>query len=370
VSMPETTATLATGQRRWQVSGWIYLIYLGNLLFQPAFDPQSGVADWLITAAIIAAFLPLYALAQLRPDQTRWWVTIPTVALGLIAVGFNAGASVLFVYAAAFAGASEPRRYAVRWLIGLTVLVGFLALVSPLPMPYRLVSMGPPLLFIWIIGALTMEETERERDAVRLRLDNARIEHLATVAERERIARDLHDLLGHSLTSVVVRAQLAQRLADADPGRAAQEATEIEGIARKALDEVRAAVSGWRQASLDAELDVAQTMLDAVNVELTVQRDPELVALPSTESALALALRETVTNVARHAHARTCHVSLEVQDSEVRLVVSDDGVGGNAPEGHGLSGMRERIAALGGQVQRSGAFGTTVTVSVPAQVAT
>ncbi|CAN5857517.1 sensor histidine kinase [soil metagenome] len=370
MSDSQATVPPAAGQGRWQATRWLHLVYLVILVFQPAFDPGAAAAAWLVTVAIVAAFLPLYVVGELRPDRARWWSTVPTVLLGLVAMPFNSGASVLFVYAAASAGATEPRRYALRWFAGLTALLGVLALVSPVPMPWRLWGIGPPLVFIWVVGLLCIEDADREHAAAGLRLDNARIEHLATVSERERIARDLHDLLGHSLTSVVVRSQLAQRLAATDAGRAAAEAAQIERIARAALAEVRATVTGWRLASLDDEVESAREALTAVGVELVVRRDPDLVTVPSTESALAMALREAVTNVARHAGARTCQVTLGVRDGEVRLVVADDGVGGDAPEGNGLSGMRERIAALGGCVQRTGKPGTTVTVAVPLQVAT
>jgi two-component system sensor histidine kinase DesK len=207
---------------------------------------------------------------------------------------------------------------------------------------------------------------DRNREAAELRIRTARIEHLATLAERERIARDLHDLLGHTLTAIVLRAQLVV----ADPARAQEEAAEIEGMARAALGEIRDAVTGWRSASLETELEAARTALSSLGVEVVVRRDPELSIVGSTEHELALALREAVTNVARHANAKNCHIGIEAREGELRLVIADDGIGSHAPEGNGLMGMRERIAALGGLVRRTGAAGTTVTIAVPLRVAT
>ncbi len=188
------------------------------------------------------------------------------------------------------------------------------------------------------------------------------------MAERDRIARDLHDLLGHTLTAVVVRAQLVQRLAEHDPDRARAEAAGIETAARDALSAVRETVAGYRSVSLADELVEAGAALAAAGVELEADRlDVHL--SPAVEYALAMALREAVTNVVRHAGAHTCRITLVRDEAELRLEVADDGHGGIGPEGTGLQGMRERIAALGGHVDRVSGAGTRLVVAVPAEVA-
>jgi two-component system sensor histidine kinase DesK len=136
------------------------------------------------------------------------------------------------------------------------------------------------------------------------------------------------------------------------------------------LTQVRAVVSGWRQIGLDEELETARRTLATAGVELVATRDPAVRLVGPTEHVLALALREAVTNVARHARAATCHVGLDLCDGELRLVISDDGVGGGAREGNGLTGMRERVTAIGGRLNRYGSAGTTVTITVPLRVAT
>jgi two-component system sensor histidine kinase DesK len=282
----------------------------------------------------------------------------------------NSYAGVFFIFAAAFAGSHQSRRSSTRWLIGLTALLGVIAVASPIPFPWRLLAFGPSLFFVWIVGLSCIEGADRRRDAETMRLEHARIGHLATLTERERISRDLHDLLGQTLTGIVVRSQLAQRLARSDAGAGIAEMAEVEKAARAALSEVRATVSGWRHVALDDELAVSRGALAAAGVELVVVRDPALALTPSTETALALALREAVTNVVRHAHAGRCTVALRRAGEQVELQVCDDGVGGNGREGAGLTGMRERIAALGGDVHREARGGTAVTVAVPAVVAT
>ncbi|WP_216211274.1 sensor histidine kinase [Amycolatopsis aidingensis] len=370
MSTERTPAEAATCQdQRWRPSNWVHLVYLVFPFFQPFFDPHATAVDWVLAGGVVLAFLPLYVLLILRPDRFRLWCAC-AVVLGAGAVPFNSGASVLFVYVGAFAAGYESRPNTWRWLGGLTALHALLFVLSPVPMEGRLPGTIPAVLFLWIIGLIQIDNGAKEREAAALRVDKARSEHLATLAERERIARDLHDLLGHSLTAVIVRAQLIGQLAAADPERASTEAAEIERTARAALTEVRSTVSGWRTASIEQEIESARAALASVGVELTVRQEPGLTLMSATEHALALALREAVTNVARHAGARNCHLSIGRQDGEVRLVVADDGVGGRVREGNGLGGMRERIAAVGGRVQLRGSAGTTVTVGVPIEVAT
>jgi two-component system sensor histidine kinase DesK len=249
----------------------------------------------------------------------------------------------------------------------LTVLLVLLASASPIPMPFRLAAFAAPVVLVWLIGNWAMTDVDNLREAARLRVDNVRIERLATLGERERIARDLHDLLGHTLTGIVVRAQLIRKVAPSDPARAAAEATDVEQLARDALTEVRAAVSGWRHHALDTEIDVARDVLTAAGVELLVHSDTNVSMSPAVEAAVALAVREAVTNVVRHADARVCRIGIITAGDDVRLSVADDGRGTGGSDGSGLSGMRERITALGGRVDRRLDGGTTLTIRVPAR---
>jgi two-component system sensor histidine kinase DesK len=185
------------------------------------------------------------------------------------------------------------------------------------------------------------------------------------------------------LSVVVMKSELAAKLAERDPSRAAQEIREVEAVARQALSEVRSAVTAYRAESLQGELDNARRALDAAGVALEVELEP--VRLPPLyEGVLALALREAVTNVVRHARAKTCRIALRLDgqlderadqpaDDTVRLVIDDDGAGARGPEGMGLRGMRERVRTLGGSVEkevgrRQGDVGTRLTVhlSIPA----
>ncbi|HEX3779701.1 MAG TPA: histidine kinase [Pseudonocardiaceae bacterium] len=292
----EQTAVL----RRLRTWDWLYLGYLVFPLAQPMFTPHASGWNWGLAIGICVATAGLFAVAVIAPARSLWWSLVPMAVLGTLTTPFNAGASVLFIYAAAGAGGSRPRREALRWFAGLTALVVLAFGVSAIPLPYRFWGLVPSLALIWIIGSLQLKQRDQQREAENLRLRNARIELLATIAERERIARDLHDLLGHSLTAVVMRAQLTKELVLTDPRRARVEAEEIERNAREALGAVRGTVAGWRRATLGSELDAARRALSGTGVRLRISCDENLILLSSTEHELALALREAVTNVARH----------------------------------------------------------------------
>ncbi len=350
---------------------YLWLAYLSALVFQPAFDPDAGPWDWVAVALMIAVFVPLYRSGLGERDPRRLVFLLAGMAgLGVLGTLVNAGAGVFLVYAAAFAGRLTPISRATAAVAGLAGMTGVLFVVSPVPVPWRLVSVLPVLVFVVVVGAAGILDGERERAQARLRRADEEIERLATIAERERIARDLHDLLGHTLSVIVLRSEVASRLLPVDPERAEEEVRDVERTARTALTEVRAAVAGYRARGLGAELASAREALSAADID--VQASIDLPALPAQhESALALALREAVTNVVRHADADTVTIRSEAARDRVVLEVTDDGRGGSAPDGSGLSGMRERVAALGGHVIRAdgagapGRVGTLLRVTLP-----
>lgn len=181
------------------------------------------------------------------------------------------------------------------------------------------------------------------------------------VAERDRMARDVHDLLGHSLTVLSLKAQLAERLLDVEPERARAELADIRAITAEALAGVRATVSGRRSSGLDSELAHACSALRAAGIRHSVAGEPATVE-PALALPLAWVLREAVTNVLRHARASECRIEFAPR----RLLVSDDG-GGPGPggrEGNGVRGMRERVAMAGARLQIGPASGGGTQVEV------
>lgn len=329
---------------------YVWLINLGWLGLQPVFDPRAGIVDWLVVAGLIGLFIPLYMAASSCEDDRRLMLVVAGMAgLGVVGTIWNSGASVFVIFAAASAAYLEPMRRAIRTIAALVGVIGLIVLLSPIPLPWRFVAYAPSLIFTIMIGLANVFEAERDRAQRRLLRADEEIERLATLAERERIARDLHDLLGHTLSVIVVKSELAARLSLDDPARAAEEMSDVERIGREALTEVRAAVAGYRARGLRGELEGARRALEAAGVDATITAELPPLSI-AQESALALALREAVTNVVRHARARHATIRIGADGERVLLEVSDDGRGSSAPEGAGLTGMRERIAALGGGV--------------------
>jgi two-component system sensor histidine kinase DesK len=244
------------------------------------------------------------------------------------------------------------------------VVIALITIVEALLLRREIWHSSWPVVFVLIVGGINIHYSQVGRANARLRLAQDEIEHMAKVAERERIARDLHDVLGHTLSLVVLKSELASKLADRDPQRSREEIRDVERIAREALAEVRAAVSGYRSSGLVAEVERARNTLATAGLEFDAKVDAA--KLPAShEAVLCLALREAVTNIVRHSGARNARLSIATTNDVCTLTVADDGRGGDAPFGSGLSGMRERVEILGGALTRSGSNGTTLTVTLP-----
>lgn len=356
-----------------------WLIYLIVLAFQPAFEPGPAVVAWSWVAVLIAAFLPIYAWTTRRLDRRPdLWKRGPgaitglagLVALGVLGSTVNSGATVFLVFAASMAG-RLPRRHAVPWIAVASVAVVGAGLLSTIPLEYRLLAFGPVAVLTPFLGMASVFEAERTRADAKLRMAQGEIERLATVAERERIARDLHDLLGHTLSTITLKAELAGRLAAHDAERAAGEVADIERISREALADVRSTVRGYRGHGLQGELANARLALEAADVEFDYYL-ADVALRPGAEAVVALALREGVTNVVRHASAQTCRVTLERDRNWLVLTIDDDGIGheGASALGSGLSAMNERIRGLGGRLtvepsRHASSAGTRLDIALP-----
>jgi two-component system sensor histidine kinase DesK len=200
---------------------------------------------------------------------------------------------------------------------------------------------------------------------VQLREARGEVARLAASEERFRIARDLHDLLGHTLSLIVLKSEVAARLAERDLARSLAEIGDIETVARRALADVREAISGYRRLSLKEELDNARELLAAATIEVTLRTQGT--PLPAEIDGLfGWAAREGVTNIVRHARARTAVIAVSRRDAEAVLEITDDGTGARGGPGAGLTGLGERVAGAGGTVETGpgpdGGFRLTVRV--------
>lgn len=343
--------------------GWTpfaWLIYL-SFYIVVAIVTSRTAADWILHGTGLVVFLVLYFRAFWLSREGLLRMALLIAGLGVIFSPYNMGASAFFIYGAAFLGDAARPAVALRWLLVIVAVIALEAWIVPLDIR----TWVPALVFSLLIGGTNIHFGEVRRKDEALMAAQKDSERLAAVAERERIARDLHDILGHTLSVIVIKSELASKLADIDPQRAANEIRDVERISRTALAEVRHAIHGYRGERVDQELATARIALAARGVTL-VGEVPQLMVEPAVERALALALREGLTNVLRHSRATKCEVRVERTAGALRIIVQDDGVGGGQ-EGAGLSGMRARLAEIGGTVTRDGSEGTRLELRVPVE---
>lgn len=365
-------------RRRWRPLpddpdiGWapyIWLLYLSFVFLVPGlWAPTDDPVVWIASIVATLAFLPVYFAAYWVRGNARLGAALMIAGIGAALAPFNTGANTLFVFAGYFGGMASERVGGAIARLGIVVLA--LVLTAWLVQP-SLYFIAPAVFGVVVVGLLGVQQVQRDRSNALLRLARDEVDALARIAERERIARDLHDLLGQSLSVVALKAELAERLIERDPERARAELADVRSVAREALTEVRTAVRGYRVGSgagLEQEVANARRALAAADVELSCDEGPAAIGPhvdAAREGVLALALREATTNVIRHAHARICEVVFFVDDAGHGIEVRDDGRGPAARPGHGLAGMRARVEALGGRIDVGGPPGTRVRVWFP-----
>jgi two-component system sensor histidine kinase DesK len=274
----------------------------------------------------------------------------------------NPFAETYVIYACAVAAAwSTPRK---SGALVLALLVAYSVEWFWLRYPWE--SIVNAWILCPIIAGLVITDRIQRRHRADLRLSMDEVRRLAASTERERIGRDLHDLLGHTLSMVALKSELAGRLIDRDPDAARREMADVARVSRDALSQVRSAVSGIRAAAMAAELASARLLLEAAGVQMEYWHDPQELP-PDVETCMALVLREAVTNIQRHARANRVEVTVIAGPERVVLRVRDDGRGGVNERGNGLTGMRERIEARGGTlaIESPRGRGTSIEVALP-----
>ncbi|MCL6674733.1 sensor histidine kinase [Streptomyces panaciradicis] len=337
---------------------WIlpWLIFLGS----PVQDLNSGhhttaatVAGWVALAGFTGVYLTLVFRNMGRPfsgGAVGGFVALLGALAVVLTLTLGGDWVGLFVYVSVACGATLPQRIA-YWAVGANSLA--MILVS-----LRLgVDDWSLVLVVVLLGFAMMGVKQLVRTTIELRKARATVAQLAANEERLRLARDLHDLLGHSLSLITLKSELAGRMLPDHPDKAAQQVADIEQVSRQALVDVRAAVSGYRRTRLSDELAGAQVALKAAGVIAEVPAEPDLTDVPEeSESALAWALREAVTNVVRHSGAARCTVELlrrqTLDGAVLELSVEDNGSGGSGKDpGNGLTGLTERLQKAGGTLE-------------------
>ena len=370
----ESSARTLQSPMRYELPAWthfVWLIYVG-FLFTPLLSANRD-RTWLWPTIIsIPVFLALYVsvIFKFRRSSPPGAAAMPELLvmglMGFLLAPVNENANTYIIYCVALAP------FVVRGVRRLAVFVAVLLSVYALELAWC--GFMPLLFAITTVVALATAASnymllQNRLRNLALRASGEEVHRLARLAERERISRDLHDLLGHTLSLIAIKSELAAKLMDRDRAAAGREVTEVMNIAREALRQVRTAVTGIRSAALEGEIASARAMLETSGVMFTYERDGT-VLLPEVETTLAMIIREAATNIQRHARARFASVQVLLDEGNERAVllrVSDDGRGGITAPGNGLAGIRERVQGLGGtlEIESPRGSGTLLRVRVP-----
>jgi two-component system, NarL family, sensor histidine kinase DesK len=364
---------------------WLVWLPLITPAFFVLFQAHLTLPHLIATLFGVTLFFVIYLIASWRraqelvatsslPSHTESWTWLAIAALTLLGLiltllGGNEWQT-LFYYISGFVGGSLLIRRAILVILVITLLAtvsGWFAGLSWLDLAQTVVFV-PAIVFItrsvmWSITT-SWQLSDARKEIVRL----------AVMTERLRIARDLHDLLGHNLSLITLKSELARRLVSVAPERAIVEISDVENVARTTLQEVREAVSAYRQPTLKSELHAAREILTAAGIVYRYDGDESKIdALPTPiEAVLSWTVREGVTNVIRHSRAHQCIIRVTRNSHEIGIEVIDDGVGASTSDssdnqGNGLHGLAERVETLGGRCEaspRSGK-GFILAVSVP-----
>jgi two-component system, NarL family, sensor histidine kinase DesK len=385
------TSEMAAGDRVVHPAVWLlFTVIWLPFLFYPIRDLLAARLSPLrlcIALVGMALFVGIYLWLMLDdpfrdaplPPQEVWLhvalITLLTAIVLALTLTYSIDWLWFVMYANMAAAVRLPVRAAAPTIIGLTLLTFWVGtatadwtLASRIVSPVAAVAVA-------MIGISRLMVTIRD-----LRAARQEIARLAVAEERLRFARDVHDLLGHSLSTIAIKTTLARRLLPGDPARAMHELDDVQTVTQEALREVREAVTGYRQPALATELANAREVLAAAGIACRCEETAGPLP-PAIESVVAWAVREGVTNVVRHSRARHVAIRLQTADGSMRADIIDDGNGGahaSLPtslngSGSGLRGLAERAAAIGGSVEAgprpTGGFALRVTLPLGDRVA-
>lgn len=340
-------------RRSFFTSRWWRRVLLQLLMVIYAYDVLPGPKDhvrggrFLVAVAILVVFCLLYLVAMFQVGGGRRsvvWVIEAVMVACSVAELTLIGGNAMFMWMLLVAPLII--RYKLRSgpiIAGIVLLSYLLPFVEPswrmagdLSIPVQILAVS---LLVLTFGQLVcvIDALERAQEA---------LERMSRASERLQIARDLHDVLGHTLVSIAIKAELAGKLIDRDVDRAQVEIGQVEALARQSLADVRATVAGYRGRSLETELVTASELLAAAGVEVVIDVVSEPTS-PGTRELFAWVIRESVTNVVRHARATTCTIVI----ARSSLCVRDDGLGISTPYGDGLRGLQERVWRTGGRFE-------------------
>ena len=363
--MLDKTEQGATVERRRAIAYAMSLVWLLFLVFPLVTACQVGIPTLAGALSILLtlAFAALYAASMVRhfrdPDRITETITSRTVGFmtllvalcvaQMFLIGTDAlGLVVFLVPVAVFLLPPKP-----GYIAGACVVVAILA--------YPLLAREPWSMSFGIIASCVFLGCAGSVFFTKSAIDDSRVaSQEAVLDERERVARDIHDVLGHTLTAIALKSELAERLVDKDSAAAKREIALITQLSREGIADVRSTVLGLRVRQLGAELEQARTVAREAGIELTVCGDATDVD-PQYRTLFAWGLREAMTNIVRHSHAKKAVITIHPRSIDIE----DDGVGFSGTSGNGLRGLRERVEGAGGTLTLTGGNdGTTVQVQM------
>jgi len=377
-----------------------YVLWLLWIIWLPFVTPviiglffsHTALAAIIISLLGVVLFFGIYLWASWRRAQqlialsadSEAGVWLPIIALTALSVALilinGKDWFVLFDFICGYIAGRLSTRRVLQVVGGLLLLIVGLGLFLHL----GLLEIAQAAFVVCTISTISFSIIRSITTSWELHAAREEIARLAVTAERLRIARDLHDLLGHNLSLIALKSELARRLVQVAPARAIVEIGDVEQVARKALQEVREAVASYRQPTLANELQSASEILTAAGITYRYESDErgEDVLPAAIEAVLAWTIREGVTNIIRHSRAHQCWIRLQRGQREVHIEIVDDGVGaaqaiseaagtssmaGSSSRGNGLSGLTERVDMLGGKLDAAAGAsgGFRLAVSLP-----
>lgn len=353
---------------------YLWLIYMSlpviNMLSEEGWKMGIGFA-------LIGLFLVTYRQLYFAAGTPRFfaWLGIQMSIIFILCMWYHPTYMYMGFFTANFIGWYTDRR---KFTISL-VLFGIIETVPLIKnaslLGWKDLVFMIPFFLIMLFSPFGIRSLNRRQELEReLAQANEQIRNLIKGEERMRIARDLHDTLGHTLSLITLKSQLVEKLAAKDPVKAQLEAREIQNTSRAALRQVRELVSDMRTATLPEELLEAQIILESADIELVSTGNPKLEGISDlAHNILSLCLREAVTNVVKHSQASQCRIDIESLDNEWRLLVADNGIGlkgkddgASGTDSNGLKGMAERLSLIGGTIEAvSEPQGTKLNIRVP-----
>lgn len=352
----------------YSILGWIFICFIPfYLIFRnQTFTVQSIAASLLITF-LICVFMDF----RQPGGMSYMWLTFE--------ISINAVMSILFgyfyfaIFTAFLIGRIKTKiGFFIMYSFHIAITVG--SILSGFFIETELYIQQIPFMVLIVFGVILapfylFSRTQSDQLEIKLKSAEIRIHELSIVEERQRIARDLHDTLGQKLSMIGLKLDLATRLVDKDTEQAKLELTDIRKVSSMALKEVREMVSDMKKIKIEDELLHVQEILEVANIELKLKGKIKLDSVPLLlENTLSMCLKEAVNNVVRHSKAKKCAVIIEQSEKEIRMTITDDGIGyksNNLHLGNGIKGIMERIQFINGTVQFDTTKGTTVRIIVP-----